>query len=77
MAVTETMIHCWQSVSVEYKAHALQDPVTGVFVTLDVCHEHHSFTHGVLSVLGDVHRGLQGVAQLQFICLDGDHLDQG
>jgi len=62
MAVTEAMGHCWRSVSVEYEAYALQNPVTCVFVTLDVSYEHHALTHCVLSVLSDIDRGLKSIA---------------
>jgi hypothetical protein len=75
MVVTGTMIHCWQSVSVEYEAHALQNPVTCMLVTLDISHEYHSFTHRILSVLGYIDRSLEGVAKLQFVGFHRDDLD--
>lgn len=48
-----------------------------VTISLDVSVKHTSLTHGVASVLGDVHGGSNRVPQLEFVGLDRDDLDQG
>lgn len=48
-----------------------------VTIRFDVSVKHTSPTHGVASVLGDVHGGSNRIPQLEFVGLDGDDLDQG
>mmetsp|Transcript_14108 Transcript_14108/g.33880 ORF Transcript_14108/g.33880 Transcript_14108/m.33880 type:complete len:904 (+) Transcript_14108:88-2799(+) len=64
-------------VDVEAQRHALQHPVAGVLGGGQVRLQHQPHAHGVAPALGHVHRGLEGVLQLELGRLDGDHLQDG
>jgi len=51
-------------VGVEAEGHTLEYPVGNMLVSLDVSNEDETLAHGVLSVLSDIHRSLDGVSQL-------------
>lgn len=64
------------SIGVEDQAHSLKDPVARVLVSLKVSLEDQTDTHCVSSHLGDIARGLESSAQLEFISLNGDDLNE-
>lgn len=51
--------------------------MAGMFLGGQVSLEHQAHAHGITAVLCHVHRGLEGVLELELASLDGDDLHDG
>jgi hypothetical protein len=62
--------------SVKTDRDALKDPMTGMFVCLNVSNEDTSYSHSIFTILGNVNGSLQSVSKLKLIGHNGNDLHE-